>query len=160
VAAFFTGVLAMVLGLGPWMPLGILAVLLAISGPSMLIAWLKLRQRNLGPILDASAWAVNGMVKINVPFGGSLTKLAKLPPGSSRTAEDPYADAPTRWWLWIPLAAVALAAVLWLFGSLNGLLPKGYRSSDVFGEIKVPASSPLAPASAAPSAAASAAPPK
>jgi hypothetical protein len=155
VAAFFTGVLAMFLGLGPWMPLGILAVLLAISGPSMLIAWLKLRQRNLGPILDASAWAVNGMVKINVPFGGSLTKLAKLPSGSSRAIDDPYAESPTRWWLWIPIAVVAVVAVLWLFGSLNGLLPKGYRSTDVFGEVKLPVSSPLAP-----SAAPSAAPPK
>ncbi|MBL8739835.1 MAG: hypothetical protein JNK04_02040 [Myxococcales bacterium] len=157
VAAFFTGVLGMFLGLGAWMPLGILAVLLAISGPSMLIAWLKLRQRNLGPILDASAWAVNGMVKINVPFGGSLTKLAKLPSGSSRAIDDPYAEEPTRWWLWITLGIIALAAVLWLLGSLNGILPKGYKSSDVFGDVKlpVPSASPLSP-----SAAPSAAPPK
>ncbi len=153
VAAFFTGILAMFLGLGAWMPLGIVAVLLAISGPSMLIAWLKLRQRNLGPILDASAWAVNGMVKINVPFGGSLTKLAKLPAGSSRTADDPYAEKPTRWWLWITIAVILVAAVLWLLGSLNFLLPKGFRSSDVFGEGKLPVPSALAPASAAPSAA-------
>src|SRR5690606_23861548 len=37
-------------GLGIWMPLGVIALMLVISGPSMLIAWLKLRQRNVGPI--------------------------------------------------------------------------------------------------------------
>ena len=43
-----------------WMPLGLLALMLLISGPSMLLAWLKLRQRNLGPLLDANGWAING----------------------------------------------------------------------------------------------------
>src|SRR5690606_14209778 len=37
--------------------LGVL--MLVVSGPSVLIAWLKLRKRNLGPILDANGWAVN-----------------------------------------------------------------------------------------------------
>ena len=72
-------------GLGLWMPLGFVGALLLISGPSMLIAWLKLRRRNLGPILDANGWALNAMAKVNVPLGGSLTKLAKLPAGSSRS---------------------------------------------------------------------------
>src|SRR5262249_54282119 len=54
IASFLGGIVGMFLGLGVWMPLGIIAVLLLISGPSMLIAWLKLRQRNLGPILDAN----------------------------------------------------------------------------------------------------------
>ncbi|WP_208512209.1 hypothetical protein, partial [Variovorax paradoxus] len=40
-------------------------IVIAISGPSMLIAWLKLRQRSLGPILDASGWAINGRMKVN-----------------------------------------------------------------------------------------------
>ena len=45
------------------MPLGVVGLVLLISGPSMLIAFLKLRQRNLGPILDANGWAVNTMTK-------------------------------------------------------------------------------------------------
>lgn len=77
-------------GLGWLMPIGFLGLILIISGPSMFIAWLKLRQRNLGPILDASGWAVNGRVKINVPFGSQLTKVAHLPKGSQRTLRDPY----------------------------------------------------------------------
>jgi len=47
---------------------GALGLLLAISGPSMLIAWLKLRQRNVGPILDANGWSVNALAKINIPL--------------------------------------------------------------------------------------------
>lgn len=77
-------------GLGWLMPIGFLGLILVVSGPSMFIAWLKLRQRNLGPILDASGWAVNGRVKINVPFGSQLTKVAHLPKGSNRSLRDPY----------------------------------------------------------------------
>ena len=74
------------------MPLGLIGLLLAISGPSMFIAWLKLRQRNLGPVLDATGWAINGHVKINIPFGGKLTQQAKLPAGASRSLIDPYQE--------------------------------------------------------------------
>ena len=52
----------------------------------MLIASLKLRRRNLGPLLDANGWAVNARV-VNIPFGASLTQLAELPPGARALAE-------------------------------------------------------------------------
>ena len=73
-------------------PLLLLAVMLAISIPAVIIAWLKLRQRTLGPILDANGWAINGRVKINIPFGTALTDVATLPPGAQRSLEDPYED--------------------------------------------------------------------
>ncbi|WP_161554825.1 hypothetical protein [Ereboglobus luteus] len=89
IAAIATGIAR----LAPWQILLIpVALLLIISGPSMFIAWLKLRQRTLGPILDAAGWAVNGRVKINVPLGTSLTDIATLPDGSQRTLRDPYED--------------------------------------------------------------------
>ena len=47
------GIVNRFVSLGIYMPLGVVAVLLLISGPSMLLAWLKLRNRNLGPLLDA-----------------------------------------------------------------------------------------------------------
>lgn len=84
-------------GLGAYMPLGVLGVVLLISGPSMVIAWLKLRQRNLGPLLDANGWAVNGRVKVNIPLGASLTDLAVLPPGSERSLVDPFAETRPKW---------------------------------------------------------------
>ncbi len=96
-------------GLGWLMPLGLLGLLLLISGPSVFIAWLKLRQRNLGPILDASGWAVNGQVKINVPFGGKLTEVAKLPPGSRRNLADPYAEKKKPWGAILVLLLVLIA---------------------------------------------------
>ncbi len=73
-------------------PLVLIGLMLVISAPSMIIAWLKLRQRTLGPILEGNGWAVNGRVKINIPFGRALTDLAVLPPGSKRSLEDPYED--------------------------------------------------------------------
>ncbi len=80
------------LGLGVWMPAGVLGIILVISGPSMAIAWLKLRQRTLGPILEANGWAINGRIKINIPFGTKLTERAMLPKGSHRDLNDPYED--------------------------------------------------------------------
>jgi hypothetical protein len=75
----------------------------------MFIAWLKLRQRTLGPLLEASGWAINGRVKINIPLGKSLTQMATLPPGSERHFRDPYRDQASfwRWFLfWVVLGAV------------------------------------------------------
>ncbi|MEO7415044.1 MAG: hypothetical protein ABIZ81_17015 [Opitutaceae bacterium] len=73
-------------------PLIVLGVMLAISLPAVIIAFLKLRQRTLGPILDANGWAINGRVKINIPFGTTLTQRAMLPAGSHLSRTDPYED--------------------------------------------------------------------
>jgi hypothetical protein len=79
-----------------WKLAAIVGALLVISGPSMLIAALKLRQRTLGPLLDANGWAVNARVHINIPFGTRLTGKAELPRGSRRSLDDPYEDKPIR----------------------------------------------------------------
>lgn len=97
ITGVFTALLTGFLDLGPWIPLGLVGIVLAISGPSMFIAWLKLRQRNLGPILDANGWAVNTMTRVNIPLGGSLTELPKIPPGSERSLTDPYAPKKSPW---------------------------------------------------------------
>lgn len=117
VAAMVGLVLEKFFGLGIYMPLGLLALVLGISGPSMLIAALKLRQRNMGPILDANGWAVNGRVKVNIPFGTSLTHAAKLPEGSQHTLEDPFAEKPSPWPKIITTIVVILVVIwgLWRF---------------------------------------------
>ncbi len=74
------------------LPLVVVGLMLIISIPSMAIAWLKLRQRTLGPLLEGNGWAVNGRVKINIPFGSALTEMAKKPAGSQLSLEDPYED--------------------------------------------------------------------
>jgi hypothetical protein len=109
-SAAMAGLFSALFGLGPWMPAGIVGLLLAISAPSMFIAWLKLRQRTLGPLLEASGWAINGRVKINIPLGKSLTQMAKLPPGSERHFTDPYRDKGAFWrafFFWVIVGAIA-----------------------------------------------------
>jgi len=77
-------------GLGAWIPIGVVGIILLISLPSMFIAWTKLRQRNIAPILDASGWAVNGNVRINMPLGSTLTALPVRPEGSKLDSYDPF----------------------------------------------------------------------
>ena len=56
-----------------------ICILLVISGPSMIMAWLKLRRRNLAPVLNANGWAVNADAIISVPFGRTLTEQVAFP---------------------------------------------------------------------------------
>ncbi len=101
------------------MPLVLLGLMLAISGPSLIIASFKLAGRNLGPILDASGWAVNARLKINIPFGTALTTLAKLPPGAQRSLNDPYAEEQRPWGFYIFLGTlVGIALLAWRVGWL------------------------------------------
>lgn len=114
ISAVLGAIMQAFFGLGLLMPLGVLGLLLVISGPSMLVAALKLRRRNLGPILDADGWAVNAQARVNIPFGESLTDLAELPKGSSRDLKDPYADKPSRWpYLVAFLLIVGMAIFAW-----------------------------------------------
>jgi hypothetical protein len=119
VASMLTGLIAL-----KWwqMPIALIGLLLLVSGPSMLIAWFKLRQRNLGPILDANGWAVNARAKINIPFGTSLTGVAKLPEGADRSLIDPYAEKKHVWPYYLAVGVVA-AMLIW-GGWLVGLFGK------------------------------------
>jgi hypothetical protein len=111
------GIFGSIAGLRPlWtIPLAIVGILLAISLPSMFLAWLKLRRRNLGPILDANGWAINAKARINVPFGATLTQVAALPPGSQRDLTDPYAEKKSVWPFLIGFVVVVavLLAIAW-----------------------------------------------
>ena len=99
------------------MPLVLLGLMLAVSGPSLIIASFKLAARNLGPILDASGWAVNARLKINIPFGTALTTLAKLPPGAQRSLNDPFAEEQRPWKFYLLVTAlVAGLLAAWRLG--------------------------------------------
>ena len=56
-----------------------ICILLVISGPSMIMAWMKLRRRNLAPVLNANGWAINADSIISVPFGMKLTEQVRFP---------------------------------------------------------------------------------
>jgi hypothetical protein len=128
------GIFGHILGLVWWqIPLAFAAILVAISAPSTIMAYLKLRRRNLGPILDANGWAVNARAKMNVPFGGSLTAVAALPPGSQRDLVDPFAEKKRPWGLYLTIAAIIALAICWYEGVLDRPLPRAARSTTILG---------------------------
>ncbi|MBO4621611.1 MAG: hypothetical protein J5635_02955 [Paludibacteraceae bacterium] len=101
-------------------------LLLIISGPSMIMAWLKLRRRNIGPLLNANGWAVNAASIINIPFGATLTDMVKFP---IVKAKDPFAEERPLWkkcfWWLVGIAVVVCG--LWL-GNLLNFNGKGWKS--------------------------------
>lgn len=115
-SAAMAGILGAFKGVAPWkFPLIFAAVMLLISLPSLILAYMQLRKRNLGPILDANGWAVNAKAKINVPFGTSLTGIAKLPPGATVSASDKFAEKSSAW----PKILGALFLVWWIHSYLD-----------------------------------------
>ncbi|HTJ46604.1 MAG TPA: hypothetical protein VL463_31075 [Kofleriaceae bacterium] len=151
IGAFIGALLTSIFGLGVWMPVGVIALTLMISGPSMLLAYLKLRTRNLGPLLDANGWAINGRARINVPFGTALTGVAALPPGAGRSLKDPYAEQGRPWKLYIALALIFGLAIGWYLGKLDKYLPTSAKSITVLGK-NAPAWEEPKPVAAAPAA--------
>ena len=127
-SAVIVGIFGKFIELGPWIPVAILGLILAISGPSMLIAWLKLRQRSLGPILDASGWAINGRMNINLGLGRSLSQTARVPVNAKRNYADPYADSHGLRNSLCVLALMAAAALLaWRMHWLDAMLPASWQ---------------------------------
>lgn len=126
VGAALAGVVAALKGITWWQVLIVIAVvMLIISGPSMFIAWRKLRKRDLGPILNANGWAINAKALVNTKFGKTLTSLAKFP---KLTAVDPEARkkaARRRFWCWFCGIIIVAAVALWL---CNVLAPIGVKS--------------------------------
>jgi len=101
----------------------IVGVMALISGPSLVMTYIKLRKRNLGPILDANGWAVNAKARINVPFGTRLTAIAELPPGSSRDLVDPFEETRRPWKLYGALVVAGLLGLQWRADKLEEYLP-------------------------------------
>lgn len=92
----------------------IIGIILIISGPSMIMAWLKLRRRNIAPLLNANGWAINASSNISIPFGATLTDIVKFP---KLKLKDPYARKGIPVWArWcISIGCIAVVAVtLWL----------------------------------------------
>ena len=98
----------------------LVCILLVISGPSMIMAWMKLRRRNLAPVLNANGWAVNADTIISVPFGVTLTEQVQFP---LIKLTDPFAKKGMPTWkkalIWLAIIIVvcaAAAACLYNFG--------------------------------------------
>lgn len=95
-------------------------IILIISGPSMIMAWLKLRKRNLAPVLNANGWALNQRILVNTKFGATLTGIAKYPVVKGK---DPFTTKAPLWKRilnWFILAICLCVAVYFI-------LPKDMR---------------------------------
>ena len=140
VATVVGGIMEAFLGLGAWIPLGIIGIILLISMPSMLIAWRKLRLRNIAPILDASGWAVNGNVRIPTLLGDSLTKLPVYPAKSFLPTKDPYASKkfPIKRVIFatVLVALIVLALVL-IIKNPNGIAGVWENIKTLFGKFSI-----------------------
>ncbi len=103
-------------------PLAFLGIILTISIPSMVIAYLKLRKRNLAPVLDANGWAINARITINIIFGRTLTHLASLPANSKLNLIDPFSKrrklSISKILFYVITIAITLF-LLWYFGVLK-----------------------------------------
>ena len=126
VGAALAAIAAALKGITFWQVLLIIAVvMLLISGPSMFIAWRKLRKRDLGPVLNANGWAINAASLVNVKFGKTLTSLAKFPKLTAVDPEARKAQARRRFWCWLCSIVVVACVALWLY---NVLAPIGLKS--------------------------------
>ena len=78
----------------------VVALVLIVSVPSMILAWFKLRKRDLGVILNACGWAINRPMRFSMKRARGFTKCAP----------DPMAKV---WFCLLVLVILALGALAW-----------------------------------------------
>ena len=121
IGTFLTSLLSEVKEMHAWALLIVPAILIVVSGPSMILAWMKLRKRNLAPLLNANGWAINADAIISVLFGNTLTEQAQFP---VLKLADPHAKIKKlskggKWAIAIAAILLGIAAAvvaLWLMG--------------------------------------------
>jgi len=125
ISTAIAGVISAMAGLPLWkLALGLLIILLLISGPSMILTWFKLRARNVAPILNACGWAINRNLHLSLKLGRIFTTEAVLPANAERQLNDPFADDNTaRNRVIVFLLLVVLTTALWFAGLLDSVLP-------------------------------------
>lgn len=117
VATAITGIFKSFVALQWWQMIAVIvAIMLFISGPAMIMAYIKLRKRNLAPVLNANGWAVNADAIVNVLFGNTLTDEVRYP---VTKFQDPFVkEGVPAWRRWL-YAILSVAAVLCCLYLLN-----------------------------------------
>jgi hypothetical protein len=128
VGSAVSGLVSMASGLPLWKTLlGVAAVILAVSGPAVVLAYFKLRSRDLGPVLNACGWAVNSRIGMTMPLGRVFTQEARLPEGVERSLIDPYADKNgTRNTIIAAFIIAVIILILWSLNVFNRFLPRRF----------------------------------
>ena len=136
--------------------LGVLAIILLVSLPSVILAWFKLRARDLGAILNACGWAVNRPLTFSLGLARTFTRPADMPLGAA-VARDPYAS---HGWLKLVFTLLLIAGIAagvcwkmkcWPF-SCSGKCDKAAAPAAPAAETAAPAPAPATSATPAPAA--------
>ena len=138
------GLMGLVAGLPTWKIIaGVISIVLLVSLPSVILAWFKLRARDLGAILNACGWAVNRPLSFSLGLARTFTRPASMPLGAA-VGRDPYAS---HTFLKIVLALLVLAAVAAGVCWKLGYCPLA-ACKQACAAVTAPASAPAAPAEA------------
>lgn len=75
-------------------------IILFIMIPSLIIGYLKLRKRDIGMLLEACGWAINGRMRINLKLARELMTVGRFGRTSERTYPE-YAEKRGGLWRWV-----------------------------------------------------------
>ncbi len=129
------GLLGLVAGLPLWkVAAGLVLVVLAVSMPSVIITWFKLRKRDLGVILNAGGWAVNRPLYFSMKLARIFTRPAEVPVCAA-VAKDPYASYT---WLKVLIAVAALIGALAFGAWYFDIYPFADKVYDKQCDVKAP----------------------
>ena len=147
------GLISALKGISFWYGvLGVVAIILVVSGPSVILAWFKLRSRDFAPVLNACGWAINKKMLMPMRLSRVFTHEAVVPTGSNINMKDHYVEK--HFWRNTAIVVVILAiAAFWVWRWHNEWLPeKWQRAKPVAAEVNE-ASAPAEAEAAAPDAA-------
>lgn len=72
---------------------GFLVIICFVFIPTIVMGMLKLRRRDLGLVLEACGWAINGRMRISLVLARQLTQVGKFPVTAKRALFQPDKDA-------------------------------------------------------------------
>ncbi len=106
--AFITKTLA---GLS-WMAIlgSLLVILMAVLIPTAIVAFLKLRKRDLSSILEGASWGTNTRMRLTLDQAKTFTHQPGFPPGSKGVHR-------RKWWVWLIGFGLVAAVAYWLMSN-------------------------------------------
>lgn len=120
IGSFLTSLATGIAALKWWQLIAaIIGILLVISGPAMIMAWIKLRKRNIAPILNANGWAINANSIVNVMFGATLTEMVQFP--MIQLDMKKQVAARKKWAISMAVVIVLILVGLWLGNIFSGI---------------------------------------
>ena len=101
VGAAAASLMAAISSMPAWkIAVSVVVLVLLVSVPSMILAWFKLRKRDLGVILNACGWAINRPMQFSMKRAAAFTKCAP----------NPMAKV---WFALLVLLLLALGGLMW-----------------------------------------------